>query len=264
MVDRDGSLRLPSAREKERLHHCRRDHTLGVVKSSTAKHCPQVEYAERSSCVGDGFNHIVVAWLCAHLCVELGYMLSPPTMRQILDRDVRSLLVVRKHSAYDSLPHRSELGLAEQLTRWYLSRVDSRGSDVRLVTGELSKPHRVSRQSVHAGYWRWRTSMAWAWRRKGSHINELESIAILLQMKAKARKPSNFGTVYLHLVDSQVAIGIFTKKRSSSRVLQRVIRRANALALAAHLHPVFIYVRSEVNPADAPSRKLHIARHAES
>ena len=106
--------------------------------------------------------------------------------------------------------------------------------------------------------------MAWSWKRRGSHINELEAIAILLQLKAKSRSQNNFASVYLHLVDSQVSIGVFTKKRSSSRLLQRVIRRANALCLAAHLHPVFIYVRSELNPADAPSRGAHHLKHAAS
>ena len=116
-------------------------------------------------------------------------------MQQILDRDVRHLLIVRKHSSYDQVPSRTELGLAESLTRWYLSRVDSRGSDVRLCSGELMRPHRVSRQSVHPGHWRWRTSMAWSWKRRGSHINELESIAVLLQIKAKSRSQNNFGSV---------------------------------------------------------------------
>ena len=94
--------------------------------------------------------------------------------------------------------------------------------------------------------------MAYCWKRSGSHINELESQAILMELRARSRKVANFSTVYLHLVDSQVALGIFTKKRTSSRLLQRVIRRANALCLATHLYPVLVYVRSELNPADAP------------
>ena len=106
--------------------------------------------------------------------------------------------------------------------------------------------------------------MAWSWKRRGSHINELEAVAVLLQVKAKSRSQNNFASAYLHLVDSQVSIGVFTKKRSSSRVVQRVIRRANALCLAALLQPVLIYVRSELNPADAPSRVTHHLKHAAS
>ena len=156
----DGTLRLPSATEKERLHCCRRNHTLGVVTSSVAKSNPRRDYAERSSCVGDGFNHVIVAWLLGHLCVELGYMSAAPTMTEILSRNVRHLLVVRQHTVYDQVPSRTEMGLAEQLTRWYLSRVDLRGSDVRLCSGELLRPHRISRQGIHPGHWRWRTALA--------------------------------------------------------------------------------------------------------
>ena len=97
--------------------------------------------------------------------------------------------------------------------------------------------------------------MSWAWQREGSHINVLESVAVLVELKRRARAVTNFHSTYLHLVDSQVAIGVFTKKRSSSRMLQRVLRKANALCLAANLVPVFVYVRSELNPADRPSRR---------
>ena len=96
--------------------------------------------------------------------------------------------------------------------------------------------------------------MSWTWRRAGAHIKELESIAVSCQLKARFRNVGNFNTVFLHLVDSQVALGIFMKRRTSSKLLQRVLRRANAICLASNLLPVFVYVRSELYPADAPSR----------
>ena len=77
---------------------------------------------------------------------------------------------------------------------------------------------------------------------------------MLCELKSRSRKASNMNSVFLHLVDSQVALGIFMKRRTSSKMLQRVLRRANAICLASGLLPVFIYVRSELNPADAPSR----------
>ena len=98
--------------------------------------------------------------------------------------------------------------------------------------------------------------MSWAWKRSDAHINELESLAVLMELRRRSRSTRNFDCTYLHLVDSQVAIGVCTKKRSSSRLLQRVLRRANALCLASGLHPVYVYVRSELNPADRPSRRF--------
>ena len=204
--------------------------------------------------IGDGYHHGAVSWLMGALCFELGYLSAQPSMEQIVRREVRQLHVVRRNSCEAPMPRSSTVHLAESLTRWFLARTDARGSDVRLCTGELLQPRRISRQSVDPSLWRWRTSVAYCWKRSGSHINELESQAILMELRARSRKVANFSTVYLHLVDSQVALGIFTKKRTSSRLLQRVIRRANALCLAAHLYPVLVYVRSELNPADAPSR----------
>ena len=106
--------------------------------------------------------------------------------------------------------------------------------------------------------------MSWAWKRVGAHINELESLAILMELRRRSRSTKNFDCTYLHLVDSQVAIGVFTKKRSSSRLLQRVLRRANSLCLAIGLHPIFVYVRSEINPADRPSRRYDHIRHGQA
>ena len=98
--------------------------------------------------------------------------------------------------------------------------------------------------------------MAWTWKRAGAHINELEALAILTELKSRSRSTKNFSTTYVHLVDSQVRLGVFLKRRTSSRLLQRIITRANCLCLAAGLSPVFIYIRSELNPADAPLRGL--------
>ena len=96
--------------------------------------------------------------------------------------------------------------------------------------------------------------MSWTSKRDGSYVNEMESLAILAELKARSRIARYFNTVYVHLVDSQLALGLFTKRRTSLNILQRVIRRASSLCLASNLMPVFLYVRSELNPADAPSR----------
>ena len=96
--------------------------------------------------------------------------------------------------------------------------------------------------------------MAWTWKRARSYINELESLAMLAELRARSRNARKYSTVCVHLVDSHMALGIPTKRRTSPRLLQRAIRRANSLCLASNLMPVFLHVRSELNAADAPSR----------
>jgi hypothetical protein len=77
-------------------------------------------------------------------------------------------------------------------------------------------------------------------------------------LKWRSRRASSLGCKFLHLLDSQVNIGILTKGRTRSFCINFVTRRSNSLILAAFFHPVFAFVRSELNPADAPSRWLVI------
>ena len=60
---------------------------------------------------------------------------------------------------------------------------------------------------------------------------------------------------FLHLLDSQVAIGVVSKGRSASLPLARVADKIAALTLAGRLRPLVAYVATDDNPADAPSRK---------
>ena len=73
-------------------------------------------------------------------------------------------------------------------------------------------------------------------------------------LRWRSRKASLLGSKFLHLLDSQVNIGVLTKGRSRSYSINFVTRRCNALTLAAFFHPVYAFVRSEVIPADEPSR----------
>ena len=62
------------------------------------------------------------------------------------------------------------------------------------------------------------------------------------------------------LLDSQVCIGVFGKHRSTTQMLNRIVRRASARELAGFLMPIYVYVRSENNPADTPSRTASARR----
>ena len=56
------------------------------------------------------------------------------------------------------------------------------------------------------------------------------------------------------LVDAQAVLFAAAKGRSSAPSLRFEIRKLAALALAGNLVIKYIYVPSEYNPADAPSR----------
>ena len=56
-------------------------------------------------------------------------------------------------------------------------------------------------------------------------------------------------------MDSFVAPGALAKGRSASRRLAPVIARINALLLASYFTPLLGYFRTDLKPADKPSRE---------
>ena len=97
--------------------------------------------------------------------------------------------------------------------------------------------------------------MAFPFNGGETHINELELRACFASIRWRSRSAKHIGTKFLHLLDSAVTIGVLAKHRSSSHLLHRVVRRCDALELAASLRPVYAYIKSDDNPADTPSRK---------
>ena len=87
------------------------------------------------------------------------------------------------------------------------------------------------------------------------HINVLELRAKLSAVKWRARKAANLGTKYVHLLDSQVNLGVLAKGRSSSQQLANVMEQICAVLLASRMIPVGGYTRTDDNPADEPSRR---------
>ena len=87
------------------------------------------------------------------------------------------------------------------------------------------------------------------------HINKLELRAVLTSIRWRIFKQRIKKTRFLHLVDSLVSLHILKKGRSSSRSLQRIIKKINALLLLSHTLVLLGYVDTASNPADAPSRR---------
>ena len=111
------------------------------------------------------------------------------------------------------------------------------------------------RPLVGPGRWgRWKIAVANRWNFP-AHINVLELYAETIGMSWVLRKGSLLvGRRVILLQDSQVAVFSGTKGRSSSLPLLRPLRRTAALLLAGNLHVDRLWIPSEANPADGPSR----------
>ena len=87
-----------------------------------------------------------------------------------------------------------------------------------------------------------------------AHAGALEAGGVRLALRWYLRSVARHGTRMVLLVDAQAVLGAVSKGRSSSGTLRREIMRIAALQLVGGLLLKLVYVPSEDNPADAPSR----------
>ena len=157
----------------------------------------------------------------------------------------------RSASLNDEL--QSDERLSQLLISAYVRRQEFKGSDVRLDIGCLYRPDAFPRASLAPGKWHWHVAHHWPFKME-EHINLLELRALIHTFEWRLRK-SSFGDVRaLHLCDSQVALSVAVKGRSSSRQINRLLKKYAALQLAGGILPLLAWVESELNPSDAPSR----------
>lgn len=97
-----------------------------------------------------------------------------------------------------------------------------------------------------------------AWTRVGkpggyNHINIEEARALAWSVRERLVRPGELGHRVLHAVDSTAVAGSVRKGRSSSRQLNRVLRKIFGLALGGNLELFVAWIATSENPADAPS-----------
>ena len=98
---------------------------------------------------------------------------------------------------------------------------------------------------------------------KKEHINILELEMVKQEIKARANSGRSHSRI-VNLCDSRVVLGAFGKGRSSSRNLNHKLRSCVPWLLVADLHVVNLWVPTDKNPADYPSRGRDIPRPVSS
>ena len=89
-----------------------------------------------------------------------------------------------------------------------------------------------------------------------AHAGALEAGGVRLALRWFLRSVARHGRRMVLLVDAQAVLGAVAKGRSSAPSLKRDIMRIAALQLAGDVLLKLVYVPSEDNPADAPSRGI--------
>ena len=238
-VVQDGALRTPNSEEREVLMDFVPRHTITAKPTRWRKqHASDLE-ACRCALVGNSFQCSTVAWFLAHWAVHTQYLPRVPTVVEM-----------REAACHTSV----ESGdAAVELNKLLVQHADVRGSDVRLDTNELMRPDLWPRRPINVDQWSWRTIMRWDWVH-AAHITSLEMRATLSSHKWRFRSAKHVHTRFPHLMDSQAGLGVMTRCRSSSHVLNVIVCRADALCIAASAYPVYGYTDTDRNPADAPTR----------
>jgi len=95
-----------------------------------------------------------------------------------------------------------------------------------------------------------------------AHAGTLEAEAVTLALRWLLRSPARHGRRTTLLVDAKAVIGALARGRSSAPALRRAVMRTAALALGGDLLLHLVYVPSEDNAADAPSRGRALRRRA--
>jgi hypothetical protein len=218
--------------------------------------------------IGNSFQVLVIAGLLLSLLHQI--KVRTPSFKQLCDQVSGKLpFTGLAQEASRALP-KSSSGPLKQQEDEALSLVKSisrgctfKGADVRLLAPEGSAAL-WPRKPIPSGWWNWKTIIAYKFRHLlgQEHINILELRAFLSMIKWRSSCRSLMGKRFIHLLDSQVCLGIIAKGRTSSRKMKTVLQQSNALCLAAHLLPLCAYVATQDNPADAPSRSsIRRSRH---
>ena len=93
-------------------------------------------------------------------------------------------------------------------------------------------------------------------RRFDAHSGGLEAHGVALGLRWLLRSTTRHARRTTILIDAQSVLGAVRKGRSSAPSLKRELRYIGALILGGDLLVRCLYVPSEDNPADAPSRGI--------
>ena len=244
----DGTFRLPSVTERERLM----GFPEGYVSSGLSTKMTVNEAFNLGSCmIGNSFNVYCITFLLDELLKRFS---DGHECRQ-LDR----MLARYEHAppgwceSPQFAPSSKPDGYSGMLVQEFLRQGDKGGTDVKLDVGIPFRIKAWPRAGIRSRLFHWKIVNGYAWKHR-SHINVLELQAVVHSMQWRLRKLSGFRSRVLHLVDNQVVASVITKGRSSSFRLKRSLQKLTSLVLAGELRLAIGYVATDDNPSDIPSR----------
>ena len=261
LVWRGSSWRLINSEERGLLMGYGFGHCELAWAASKIKENKKGFELEKCSLIGDAFSvhsFIVIgvalcqAWLPRvhyhHLAARMGmapgfrapFRFQAPIMREL------------QYGCQSVAEAQAGLTVGE-LNKFFLGRANFTGSDIRVVSGDVLNPRCFPRQPVCARWWEWQLCFKMKWNTR-SHINVLELKAILLSIQRGIERGKWSNCRIFHATDSYVAMSVISKGRTSSVMLNRLLKKLNAMLLFHGIQLLVTHVESSENPTDAASR----------
>lgn len=244
----DGSLRVPSLTERERLMGFDEGYISNAI---SPKLTVDEAFIVGASMIGNSFHVHATTLLFDELLAQVcpGYV--PRQLDRILSCGPTAPLgwCVRPHFVAGTKPDRR----SQMLVQEFLRIADRGGSDVRLDVGI---PYRIKawpRAGLRTHLFYWRIIHGYPWKHS-AHINVLELQAVVNAVQWRLRTSSNCSQRVLRLVDSQVVAAIIAKGRTSSARLLPALAKLNSLCVIAGIYLSIGYIDTNDNPSDVPSR----------
>ena len=186
-------------------------------------------------------------WLtCEGLDVSVLHITDPP-LRPLTEEEVE------EKARMQELSKKYLWTARHQAVYSHIRSAGIRGTDVRLNPSSFYRASAWPRQSIAAGQWIWQPFQSYAFHR-GAHINVFELRSIMNVFRHRAKEVQHHRTKCLFLTDSQVALSVAAKGRSSSLQLNAILRRLAGILLSTQMYVYYGWVRTDDNPADHPSR----------
>ena len=138
-----------------------------------------------------------------------------------------------------------------------LARLDEKSGDFVSLNDTMQATHSRLGKRLSLPFAKSSFSTAFSMRaRHKEHINVMEGHACIRMVSWILRSCKRFKHRVVLGVDSKVWMGAAAKGRSSSPALGPLCRRLAALVLASGISTHFVFLYSEENPSDAPSRGI--------
>ena len=230
--------------------------TAFCYSASSIKSHPVAYWDKRFSLLGDGFSMLSFGWIAGQLCRQ---WIRPATPQDLIDRfglapgatlQLDLKCPINRRLGYGVLKDSPK---SDTLVAHVSRHVAHNGSDVSISLGIPFSSKGGNHVSLRADWWTWKMLFTSKWKFH-NHINALELRMIVQAAKWRSRNPDNFCKRWLHLADSMVCNYILSKGRTSSRMLQPLVRQHAAILVALNSVEIHGHVDSSENPTDKASR----------